>query len=304
MKKGYVYIILTAFIFSTMEIAGKMVVGELNSFQVTFLRFLIGAVMLFPFAIKDLKRKNLKLKKKDLLYFIFTGTICVPISMALLQIAVEYTKEASITAVIFCTNPIFTIPFAVLLLKDKITKQTIYSIVLCIIGILFIFNPFKMNVDVNVIKGMLIALASAISFSLYTVVSKKKLKVYGGSVFNFFTFFIGDLVLLIFLLLKDIPIISGITTKNIPTILYMGIIITGVGYIFYLKAIEETSPIKASTAFFIKPALAPILALIFLKENLTINIIAGICFIIIGSIIGSRKSTKYKVQSTNKEIVP
>lgn len=295
MKKGFIYIVLTALIFSTMEISGKMVAGQLNSYQVTFLRFLIGTLILLPFAVKEMNKRKLKLSKKDIVYFTFTGIICVPISMALLQVAVEYTKQASITAVIFCTNPIFTIPFSYFILKDKISKRMYYSMALCIVGILFIFNPFKMNFNIRVIEGMFIALASAVSFSLYTVVSKKKLGVYGGHVFNFFTFLMGDIVLLIILLINRMPVIKGITYSNIFTLIYMGVVVTGLGYIVFLTAIEETSAVTASTAFFIKPALAPILSLIILKESITLNVALGIALIIVGSLINTKKDEKLKL---------
>ena len=58
---GYVYIILAAVIFSTMEIAGKVISHVINPFQLNFLRFLIGGLILVPSTIKMLKKKNIKL---------------------------------------------------------------------------------------------------------------------------------------------------------------------------------------------------------------------------------------------------
>ncbi len=42
MKKGYMYIALTTLIFSTMEIALKLVSDDFNPIQLTFTRFFIG----------------------------------------------------------------------------------------------------------------------------------------------------------------------------------------------------------------------------------------------------------------------
>lgn len=217
MKKGYLFIILTAFIFSTMEIAGKMLAGELNSFQVTFLRFLIGAVILTPFALKELRRKKLRLNRKDYIYFALTGILCIPVSMVLLQVSVNYTK-ASTAAVVFSINPIFTVPFAYLILKESINKRNIYSMVLSFLGVVCIFNPFKMDAD---IKGIIIALTAAVTFSLYTVISKKKIQKYGGLIFNCGTFIIGDAILLIILIFFKQPIFSGITINIVIGILFI-----------------------------------------------------------------------------------
>jgi drug/metabolite transporter (DMT)-like permease len=100
---------------------------------------------------------------------------------------------------------------------------------------------------------------------------------------NCFMFLLGDAVLLIGLLLFKSPIISGINHTNIIQILYLGIITTGFGYVFYFLAMKETSAIKTSTVFFIKPALAPILALIILHESIPFNTVIGIAFILLGS---------------------
>ena len=49
MKKGYMYITLTTLIFSTMEIALKLVSNNFNPIQLTFTRFFIGGLFLLPF---------------------------------------------------------------------------------------------------------------------------------------------------------------------------------------------------------------------------------------------------------------
>lgn len=280
MKKAYFSILLAAFAFSTLEVFGKIISAQLNAFQVTFIRFLIGAFVLLPFAIRDMKKRKIVFKINDILFFSLEGILCIPVSMALLQLSVYFTK-ASTAAVIMSTNPVFMLIFSYFILNDKINKRTFISIIISMIGILFIFNPFKLSYD---IKGMMIALMAAATFSLYSVISKKRISKYGGYIFNFFSFIFGDFILLILLFIFKIHIFKGITFISLPVLLYIGIFITGFGYIFYLYAIEKTSATISSFVFFIKPALAPILSVLILKENITFNIIWGIVFIAIGTI--------------------
>ncbi len=47
MKKGIIYIFITAFAFSTMEIVGKLISTQINPFQLTFIRFFIGSIFLY-----------------------------------------------------------------------------------------------------------------------------------------------------------------------------------------------------------------------------------------------------------------
>lgn len=281
MKKGYIYIILAAIIFSTMEIVGKMIAVKINPYQLTFIRFLIGGLILLPFSIKEIRYLKLKLTIKDFWFFLFNGTLCVTICMSFFQLAVLYTK-ASTVAIVFSTNPIFTIPFAYIILKETITRKTIVSLCLSLIGILFILDPFNLSSDY---KGIVFAILAAVTFSLYSVIGKLKMEKYGGLISNCFTFLLGDAVLLIGIVIFKIPILHGINPSNIIQIIYLGIIVTGLGYVFYFLAMKETSAIAGSSVFFIKPALAPLLSLIILHESIPFNSLMGILLILGGSYI-------------------
>lgn len=311
MKKEYLYIMLSAFIFSTMEIAGKMVSDQINPFQLNFLRFLIGALILLPMALKDLKRKEVSFNKSDLKYLAITGVLCVIVSMSFFQLAIVYTK-ASIVAIVFSVNPVFTVPFAYFLLKEQLSKSTIVSLLISLIGMAFILNPFNINGD---LKGIVLAILAAITFSLYSVIGKMHSNKYGSLSLNCFTFLIGDMIMLALMLfsninlvatatknhglsiLANIPITYGINYNNVLTIIYLGVIVTGLGYLFYFLAMEKTSASTASIVFFIKPALAPILSLIILHESISTNILIGMAFILIGSFITFRGKQQKSVES-------
>lgn len=290
MKKGYIYIFITAFAFSTMEIAGKIISGQLNPFQLTFLRFAIGGLILLPFALVDIRKRRPKLGFKDFAFFALTGFTGIVVSMSFFQLAVLYTK-ASVVAVIFSTNFVFTIPFAMAILKEKPGKRTVPAIIASIAGILLIFNPFSASPDV---KGILLAFAAAVTFSLYGVIGKTGIQKYGGLILNSFSFIIGNLFLLLCIVIFKIPVISGVNAGNFIYVLYLGIFVTGIGYLCYFEAMKQTSAITASMVFFIKPALAPILSLFILSESIPVHSIMGILCIIGASLMiflqGRRKA--------------
>jgi drug/metabolite transporter (DMT)-like permease len=263
MRKGYIYILLAAVIFSTMEISGKMVAAQINPFELTLVRFLIGGLILLPFALRDIKERKIKLGREDISYFILTGFLCVLISMSFFQLAVVYTK-ASVVAIVFSTNPVFTIPIAWFILKEKFTKITAASLTMSILGIICILNPFNLSLD---FKGIIMAALAALTFSIYSVVGKKRMARYGSRVMNSFTFLIGDIMLIILILashikavsdffllhnlglFSNIPLIYGINNSNILTVIYLGVVVTGLGYLFYFMAMDETSVSTASVVF-------------------------------------------------------
>lgn len=307
MRKGYVFIILTALLYSTQEIANKMLVNTgMDSFQITFLIFIIGAMLLTPLAIKDIKVKKLKLGVNDFGYFAVNAALCIPISMALLSFAGKYTL-ASTSAVIFSSNAIFTVPFAYLILKEKVNKATLISLFIGILGVITIFNPAKivegMNGGSSNLLGITLALGAAISWSLFTVISKIRVHKYGGYVFNCIAFYIGAFFVLLILLATGRPVFKGIDGSSALVLMYMGIFIKALGYVCYLGAIRLTSAVTASLVFLIKPALATMLAVMILGEKLKVNIIIGIGFIIISSYIAFKSKQTSEVTSGTKKVV-
>ncbi|MGG5398545.1 DMT family transporter [Clostridioides difficile] len=300
MKKGYVYIILTTLFFSSMEISLKTVTNDFNPLQITLSRFFVGGLVLLPFAVKRLRALSLSITKSDLKYFAFLGFMCVVVSMSLYQLAVLNTK-ASVVAVLFSCNPVFVMLLAYLILKEKIYRHNVISLILEVLGIIVIINPLHTKLTLS---GIFLTLSSAIIFSMYTVFGKRKTLKFGGIVVTCFSFIFGSLEMLILVLLTkinfiadilnknklhvfaNIPIFSGYTLHNMPIIMiYVFVFVTGVGYALYFMAMEATSTSLTSLVFFFKPVISPILALLILKEIIPINMVIGILLIVIGSII-------------------
>ncbi|SHH31616.1 Threonine/homoserine efflux transporter RhtA [Anaerosphaera aminiphila DSM 21120] len=311
MLSGIIYVFLATVLFSSMDVAIKLTGGVFNPLQLNFLRFSIGALMLLPMSISKLKKANYKLSKKDYLNFIVLGFIYAVLSMSLYTFSLEYVS-ASIASVLFCCNTFFSIILAAIFLKEKTNIFTKMALVICFIGILVIINPLNINEPVF---GIAIVIISALIFAVYSVYGKyvTQNKPTGGIVLTCYSFIFGSIELLILILISkiplvsdflisknavdfaNIPIFSGISSDDIIILLYISIFVTGVGFSAYFLAIEKMSVAMASLTFAIKPALGPILASIFLKEELGSYQLIGIIFVIVGSIgiiISQRNSAK------------
>lgn len=298
MKKGYLYILIATILFSSMEIALKTLAGAFHPLQMTLTRFLVGGIILLPFALRALGRKQIALDKKSMGYFALLGLMGVVVSMSFYQLAVERVK-ASVVAVLFSSNPVFVLFFAYFILREAITKRHIAALILELFGILAIINPFQMEIDG---AGLLFTILATITFALYGVLGKKKCRQFGGVVVTCFSFLFGGLEMLLLTVLTkidsvsafmtahgmgtfaDIPLLAGYTPGNILTVLYIAVGVTGIGYAAYFLAMEATSANTASLVFFFKPALAPILALIILGEAIPLHMLLGILLILAGSL--------------------
>lgn len=318
MKKGYLYIAIATILFSSMEIMLKTISQSFNPIQLTFERFFIGGLILLPFAIKSLKSKDEFVNKEDIKQFLFLGFMCVVVSMIFYQLAVNYTK-ASVVAVIFSCNPVFVMIFAYMFLKEEIYSHNILSLILEIMGIIIIINPLSIKLSSI---GLTLTLLAAITFALYGVLGKKSTSKFGGEVVTCFSFILGSIEMLILILIGHIPSVSTLLTSfrldsfanvplftgynmdNILSVVYVYVFVTGLGYASYFKSMEETSANTASLVFFFKPVLSPILAFIFIKEFIPMNMIVGILFIVVGSIftIICNMSLDKKLLANDEEI--
>lgn len=284
MKKSMVCILAAAFLFGTMEVSLKLAGASFDPIQMTFLRFLIGGLCLLPFALYDLKKRRCHLTKSDWLYLFLLGFTCICVSMLLFQIGVLRTN-ANLAAVVISTSPVFTMIFAQFIADEKFTMVKFFVLLLNVIGLVIVANPIKLIKGHAAVDGILITLIAAASFGLYTAMGKKRIAKIGGLTQSSFSFIMGSMVLLLIQLARKGPVTRGIQPSNLPLLLYLGILVTGVGYFCYIRAIEVSGPSTASITFFIKPVFAPIIAFLVLKEPITINIILGVVFVLSGSLL-------------------
>lgn len=299
MKKGYLYVVLATILFSSMEVALKMTADGFNAIQLTFLRFLIGGLILLPLAWRETRQKKNVFHKGDLAFFALTGFICVVVSMIVFQLGILYSP-ASIAAVLFSCNSVFMVMFAYLLLGERIRPHTVISIVITLFGMAVIINPFHMG---GSFAGVVLSLAAAVTFAFYNVIGRTRSDRYGGITLTCFSFLIGCAEMLVLILAShvpqlaggfraaglsvfaDIPLFAGISLNSLPGLAYVGIFVTGLGYTFYFLALEKTSAATAALVFYIKPVLAPVFALLILSEPITRQLLFGTAFILLGSLV-------------------
>lgn len=284
-----------------MEIALKSVTNLFTPIQLNLIRFCIGGIVLLPLANSHLKRAGEKLTVKDWLIFALTGFLCIVVSMTLYQLAIVYGQAASV-AVLFSCNPVFALVFAFLILHERLNRASILSLIISVIGLLVIVNPANLTSPVSTI----LAILSAVFFGLYSIISRggSIMEGFDGITMTAYTFIAGTVELFIVVLLTHIPavaswmksvpslkmfantpILSNLNLSHFWILFFIGVCVTGGGFAFYFLAMEAGGVSIASLVFFIKPALAPILAMILIHEHITVNMVIGIIIILIGSVI-------------------
>lgn len=299
--KAYINILIATLFFSSMEVAIKYTNGVFNPIQLNFVRFLVGGLILMPFAIKKLKKFDYKLTKGDYIKFAFLGGLQIVIGMSFYTVSILYIP-AHMSAIIFSCNTFFSIVFAFIILREKIYTFTVIALCFSFSGMAIISNISEHDIKVT---GVVLCLLAAISFSLYGVLSKyfTKGSPIGGIVVTSYGFLFGVFELFILIMisriatvsqflnannlkvLADIPILSGISIGTALPLIFICVGVTGLGFASYFAAIDALPMSTVSLVFFIKPVLAPIFAFLALGEIIVQKNIIGLLLIVIGSCI-------------------
>ncbi len=265
-----------------MEVSCKIGGNDLDPFQLTFLRFLIGGVVLLPFAAGQMRKRGVRLKGRDILVLAGVGIVGVTISMSLFQISIMMCN-ASTVSVLICVNPFFTMVFAHFMTSEKLNREKFVILAVALAGIFFMLRPWDIQAG-NSWAGMLLMIVSAMFFGLYTVLGKVSQERLGPIAQTSISFLLGAGALLILMLFMGRPVIAG-TADNIPIILYTGVMVTGLGYYCYFRSIELSDASTGSFAFFLKPAIAPVIAVIVLHETILWNTVIGIILVLLASLL-------------------
>ncbi|MGN0704493.1 MAG: DMT family transporter [Lentihominibacter sp.] len=289
MRKAYFFVVLTAFLFGTMEVACKAAGSQLDPFQLTFLRFAIGGLILLPFAAAELKQNKIKLTAKDILILAGVGTLGIPLSMVFFQLGVMNSNAAT-ASVLICINPFFTMVFAHFFTEEKLNRNKFIVLAIGLAGLIFMIKPWNIQ-EGNTVIGIVYMLLAAVFFGAYTVAGKVSVQKMGIMAQTSISFILGSLILFIIILITGKPVVAGVTDSFI-LVLYVGIFVTGLGYYSYFMAIKNSDAATGSLAFFLKPAIAPVMAVIFLKETILWNTYIGIGLILAASYMNIRYQRK------------
>jgi len=275
---GYLYLLATLVLWSTYEAVSKTLVGLIDPFQVNFIRFLVGGLIMFGVLAF---RRDLGIGRRDLAVAGLAGLLNVGLSMGLIQMSLNVAgARASVTAVIFSSNPIFVTACAVLAGEERVRPATVAGLALGLAGALVIFLE-KGGPASSDLSSPLLALASAASFGLYTVVGRKTSIRIGSLKMNAYSFVIGSLALLPLLLLSGVKPFE-FDPAALARVGYLAVFTTGLAYLSYFHGLSKTSASTGSLVFFGKPVLASLVAALFLGESLSFNLAAGTLLILSG----------------------
>ena len=182
-NKGIMFIVISALCFAVMNLFVKLSC-DLPAIQKSFFRNFIAAFI----ALAILKKSGVgfHMEKKNvpiLLLRAILGTIGIIANFY----AVDHLLLSD-ASIIQKLAPFFVIIFSFLLLKEKVSKQQIFSIIIAFIGMLFVVKPSFANSELFAsLIAMIGAMSAGMAYTLVRMLSQRGVK--GPQIVFYFSLF-------------------------------------------------------------------------------------------------------------------
>ncbi|MDH4035251.1 MAG: DMT family transporter, partial [candidate division Zixibacteria bacterium] len=262
---------ITSFLFAGSFVAGKYTNIDLGPLTTTLLRYLIALLFLACLLFKY-GRDSLKVRRKDLWQMFLLGAFGVVGYHYFFFSSLLYTDAAN-SAIINATNPIYTGTLAALFLGERLSLRNYLGVLVAMAGVLFLLVRGDLSVltrfDFN--RGEILMLLGVFCWVIYSLMIKGLSKTYSGFTLTWYAAVFGVVQLLVLVFLEQpVQQVQQLSTASVLSLLYMGILASGVGYYLFVLSIQEIGPTRtAGSVYSTVPVFVAGLALMFFGEQIT-----------------------------------
>jgi drug/metabolite transporter (DMT)-like permease len=280
---GYVLVALSAMCFGIMPILAKAAYasGE-GTTSLLLLRFGIGGLFLFILG----RARRMKLPpKKSILPLFLLGALGYTGQSFCYFTALKFAS-ASTVALLLYVYPVLVTFLSAVFLHEKITSKKLAELVCALLGCTLIIG-FEGKGD---IRGMALALASAIIYAVYIICSSRVVTNETAVACSSFIMLSASFSLSIILAFEGFQ--PPRTGRGVAATIAIAFFSTVVAFWAFFSGLGRIGPTNASLVSTLEPLVTVICATLFLGERLSpTNILGGVCILLalVESALPSRK---------------
>lgn len=268
--------IIAMLIFGTIGVFVKNI--QLSSSEIALTRGFIGGVVLILATFILKKKLSFEAIKRNLLLLIFSG-LAVGLNWIFLFQGYKYTSISNATLSYYFA-PVFVTILAPFILKERLTLTKFLCVLMALVGMACIVGVDGIDGGKDLI-GIAYGLLAA-GFYASVILMNKFLKNIDSIEITVVQLLSAAITLLPYVLIVEGNNILSVPTNSIPYILILGIVHTGIAYLFYFSSLQELKGQTIAVLSYIDPVFAVVISALFLRESLgVLQIIGGI--LILGS---------------------
>ncbi|MEK7078876.1 MAG: DMT family transporter [Patescibacteria group bacterium] len=278
-KIGPVFIVVASLLWSLDGLLRRSLF-TLPPAVIVFFEHILGAILLLPFALRQMKEIKTLSKKEWIalgVVSLFSGALgTILYTGALIQV---HFIQFSVVSLLQQLQPIWAITVAALLLKEKVSRRFIFWALLAIIGSYFVtFKNLNVNIsrDGATIAAALMAISAGAMWGSSTSFSKVVLKKVSHITATFLRFIMAPLwAFIIILFLGQTTSMAQITTPQLGTLLLIALTTGMVALLIYYYGLRNTKAQVSAICELTWPVSAIIIDFVYLKNPLSVTQLIG-----------------------------
>lgn len=277
-------------------IATKIALKELAPLTIIFSRLILGILLLVVLALTT--GHNIRISPRNFLR-IFVLALIASFHLWIQVTGLEYTS-ASNTGWIIGLTPVFMALLGALFFHESLKFIRVLGIVISFSGLLLLISKGDFH-HINLIsnKGDFLVLASAFTWSVYSIVNKKISLSFSPLLTVLFLFGMMAVIISPFTISsKSIQTLVHLSSEGWLAIMFLGFLCSGVAYVLWAQALKEMESTTAGAFLYFEPFVTVFTAWLILREDITIlTILSGIVItagVVLVSMNFSRKGKSEK----------
>ena len=273
-------------------IATKIALQEASPATIVWLRFAMGVVILGAAVL--LRRQFALPERGDIAYLALLGFIGVTFHQWLQATGLQ-TAQATTTAWIAASTPVFIAILGWLILHERFGPARVAGIVLAALGVLIVVSKGRFGALASGKEGTIgdfLIFISAINWAVYTVLSRRELGRHPAARMMFYVMLFGWLftTVWIFGFGPGVRELAGLSSRAWIAILMLGIFGSGLAYIAYYDALQALPASQLGAFLNIEPLVTTMLAAAMIGEAITGITLLGGAAILLGVYLVNRRN--------------
>ena len=279
MKRAYTKYILALLLFGTNGIVASRI--ALSSYEIVLLRTMIGSLLLIALFLLNKGHFQFYRRKKDFL-FLAISSMAMGISWMFLYEAYQQIG-VSLSSLLYYCGPVIVMALSPLLFREKLTLPKIFGFALVLLGLVLVNGNIVGDTQSH--WGILCGILSAVMYAFMVICNKKALQITGMENATL-QLTVSFLTVAVFVTaVKGIQVDA--TSADLPWILLLGLVNTGIGCYFFFSSINDLPVQTVAICGYLEPLSAVVFSVLLLKESMSLAQVIGAVLIIGGAVLGS-----------------
>lgn len=244
-------------------------------------RGLLGALFVLIYMLISKKQRE-RIELKKLLIIILSGAL-IGVNWMFLFEAYNNTTVA-VATMSYYMAPTIMIILAAIFLRERLSFSKIICIIVAMTGMLLVSGVVETELilDGNA-KGIIYGLIAAAIYAVVVILNKISPvnDIYTKTIIQLFA---AGIVIIPYIILTGQMSQVEVDSVAIVNTLIMGIVHTGIAYVFYFGAMQALPAQTTAIMSFLDPVSAVIISALILNENMTVLAIIGTLLIFVSAI--------------------